>query len=87
MPVVPFTSRDAMSPAPQPKVPDVYLMMAAADLHEAGRLFEPSIKGGGTDQFSTDAETLDEMDAHIPPESKPRPVPGPLYDKPPKDVG
>ncbi len=35
--VVAFTS----APQTQPKVDSTFLMMAASDLHEAGRLFEP----------------------------------------------
>lgn len=35
--VLPFAS----GPKPTGKIDDTYLMMAAADLHEAGRLFEP----------------------------------------------
>jgi hypothetical protein len=35
--VLPFTG----GPQAQQKVPDTFLMMAAADLHEAGRLFQP----------------------------------------------
>lgn len=72
-----------------PQVPQAFLLMAAADLHEAGRLVEPAIKTGteGTNAFSTDAETLDEMHSFEPPEAKGRPLPGRMYDKPPKDVG
>lgn len=40
MPVVPFTQRSTQS-QPIPKVDQTFLMMAAAELHEAGRLVEP----------------------------------------------
>lgn len=43
MPVVPFTQRSAQS-QPIPKVDPTFLMMAAAELHEAGRLVEPPIE-------------------------------------------
>lgn len=41
MPVVPFTQRQGQS-QPLPKVDPTFLMMAAAELHEAGRLVEPT---------------------------------------------
>lgn len=41
MPVVPFTALPNQS-QPIPKVDQTYLMMAAAELHEAGCLFEPT---------------------------------------------
>lgn len=50
MPVVPFTSRPNQS-QPIPKVDPTFLMMAAAELHEAGRLVEPSTKA--PDLFET----------------------------------
>lgn len=42
MPVVPFTARPGQS-QPLPKVDPTFLMMAAAELHEAGRLVEPPV--------------------------------------------
>lgn len=55
MPVVPFAPRsDAMTPRPAPQVPDTFLMMAAADLHEAGRLFEAPPKA--PDPATTEAK-------------------------------
>lgn len=39
MPVVPFTARSSQS-QPIPRVDQTFLMMAAAELHEAGRLVE-----------------------------------------------
>lgn len=44
MPVVPFTSRPNQS-QPLPKIDPTFLMMAAAELHEAGRLVEPLDSG------------------------------------------
>lgn len=42
MPIVPIRS-GGQSPAPQPQAPpDVYLMMAAAQMHKEGRLVKPS---------------------------------------------
>lgn len=41
MPVVPFTPRPGQS-QPNPRVDPTFLMIAAVDLHEAGRLVEPS---------------------------------------------
>lgn len=42
MPVVPFTARPNQS-QPILKADPTFLMMAAAELHEAGRLVEPSL--------------------------------------------
>lgn len=42
MPVVPFADRRSQANRQAPAIDQTYLLMAAADLHQAGRLFEPS---------------------------------------------
>lgn len=58
MPVVPFTRLGQSQPLPQ--VDQTYLMMAAAELHEAGRLVEPAFdpEGAGYDMETARAAGL-----------------------------
>jgi hypothetical protein len=52
MPVVPFTARPNQS-QPIPKADPTFLMMAAAELHEAGRLIESQEELKETDANAT----------------------------------